>query len=184
MIFCDRWRSSPRRSGFCYIRAKTAVGDQKLVARSTHAPIPAERGRSPERVLVIFPGALGDLICLLPALRAVGRRYRACSVELMARAELAEFAVGRMGLARGHSIDRREVSALFSPAADAAAAAAEFSVPFPRFIRFSGSTTPARARSCRWPVPVRCSSIHSGPRLEVILRPRTWKLWRRAPQLI
>ncbi|HEV3112237.1 MAG TPA: glycosyltransferase family 9 protein [Candidatus Binataceae bacterium] len=88
--------------------------------------------------MVIFPGALGDLICLLPALRAVGRRYRACSVELMARAELAEFAVGRMGLARGHSIDRREVSALFSPAADAAAAAAEFFGAFSSIHSFFG----------------------------------------------
>lgn len=32
----------------------------------------------------------------------------------MARAELARFAVGRMGVARGHSIDRRELSHLFA----------------------------------------------------------------------
>ena len=87
---------------------------------------------------MIFPGALGDLICLLPALRAVGRRYRGCSVELMARAELADFAVGRMGVARGHSIDRREVSALFSPAADAPNQAAEFFGAFAAIHSFFG----------------------------------------------
>jgi ADP-heptose:LPS heptosyltransferase len=79
-----------------------------------------------DRVLIIFPGALGDLICLLPALRALGRRCRGCSLELMAQAGLADFAVGRMGVSRGHSIDRREVSLLFSPAADAAMHAEEF----------------------------------------------------------
>ncbi len=77
------------------------------------------------RVLVIFPGALGDLICLAPALRALARRHRGCSIELMAREELARFSVGRMGIERGHSIDRREVSALFqSPEAGAAIAEA------------------------------------------------------------
>ena len=65
------------------------------------------------RVLVIFPGALGDLICVVPALRAIGHTNPGCAIELMARAELARFARGRMGVARGYSIDRREVSELF-----------------------------------------------------------------------
>jgi heptosyltransferase-3 len=70
------------------------------------------------RVLVIFPGALGDLICLRPALRAIALMNRShardCTLELMARGELARFAVGRMGVARGYSIDRREVADLFN----------------------------------------------------------------------
>jgi len=103
------------------------------------APMP---NTTPSRVLVIFPGALGDLICLLPALRALVRRYRDCSVELMARAELAEFAVGRMGIARGHSIDRREVSLLFNPAEDAAAQAADFFGAFAAIHSFFGSDQP------------------------------------------
>jgi ADP-heptose:LPS heptosyltransferase len=65
------------------------------------------------RVLVIFPGALGDLICFMPVLRALALRHHGTSIELMARAELARFAIGRMGVAAGHSIDRREVSCLF-----------------------------------------------------------------------
>ncbi len=64
-------------------------------------------------MLVIFPGALGDLICLAPTLDALARRHRGAELELMAREELARFAVGRMGVARAHSIDRREVSQLF-----------------------------------------------------------------------
>jgi ADP-heptose:LPS heptosyltransferase len=97
-----------------------------------------ETSTNRSRVLVICPGALGDLICLRPALRVLARRYRGCSLELMARAELADFAVGRMGIARGHSIDRREVSLLFSPADDAAVQASEFFSAFSAIHSFFG----------------------------------------------
>lgn len=95
-----------------------------------------------DRVLVIFPGALGDLICLFPALRILSRRYRGCDLELMARAELTDFAVGRMGVVRGHSIDRREVSLLFSPADDGAVQAREFFGAFSRIHSFFGYDDP------------------------------------------
>jgi heptosyltransferase III len=64
-------------------------------------------------ILVIFPGAMGDLICLVPTLRAIARRHPGVPLELMARAELARFATGRLGITHGHSIDRREVAQLF-----------------------------------------------------------------------
>jgi ADP-heptose:LPS heptosyltransferase len=54
-------------------------------------------------ILVIFPGALGDLICLIPALRAIALRHREAPLELMARAELVRFATGRLGLEVGRS---------------------------------------------------------------------------------
>ncbi len=90
---------------------------------------------------MIFPGALGDLICAVPAIRAIARRHPKAAVELMARAELVRFATGRLGFprdqptaaarvseggsqadsasagcghSRGHSIDRREVAQLFA----------------------------------------------------------------------
>jgi len=69
---------------------------------------------SNRRVLVMFPGALGDLLCLVPTIRAIARRNPGATLELMARGELARFAVGRLGFARGHSIDRREVGDLFA----------------------------------------------------------------------
>ena len=67
----------------------------------------------PSRILIIFPGALGDLICLAPTIAAIAHRHRDADLELMARMVLAEFAVGRLGIARAHSIDRREVALLF-----------------------------------------------------------------------
>src|SRR6266849_10085366 len=69
---------------------------------------------SAKRVLVIFPGALGDFVCVIPAIEALAMRHRGCAIELMARTELARLAVGRTAVARGHSIDARHVSALFS----------------------------------------------------------------------
>jgi heptosyltransferase III len=88
------------------------------------------------RLLVIFPGALGDLICLGPALRAIGRRHHDATLELMARPELARFAVGRMSIEAGHSIDRREVSSLFRNEAEADPAAHAFFGQFGRIYSF------------------------------------------------
>ena len=69
--------------------------------------------------MIVFPGALGDLICLLPTISAIARRHAPADIELMARDELARFAVGRLGITRGHSIDRREMTHLFrEPASD------------------------------------------------------------------
>ena len=66
------------------------------------------------RVLVIFPGALGDLMCLMPALAAISRRHSGAAVELMARFELGRLVAGRSVVARAHSIDAREVGGLFA----------------------------------------------------------------------
>ena len=73
-----------------------------------------KRGRAIRRVLVIFPGALGDLMCLMPALVAISRRHPGASIELMARFELARLVAGRTAVARAHSIDAREVGELFT----------------------------------------------------------------------
>jgi heptosyltransferase-3 len=70
--------------------------------------------RAVRRVLVIFPGALGDLMCLMPSLAAIARSHAGASIELMARMELARLAAGRTVVTRAHSIDAREVGALFT----------------------------------------------------------------------
>ena len=87
-------------------------------------------------VLVIFPGALGDLICLIPALRAIARRNPDATLELMARGELARFAIGHLGFAHGHSIDRREVSQLFVPGGGETAEARAFFGAFEHIYSF------------------------------------------------
>jgi heptosyltransferase III len=89
------------------------------------------------RVLVIFPGALGDLMCLMPALGAISRRHPGASVELMARLELARLVAGRSVVVRGHSVDAREVSDLFAD--DAAGGARRFFGDFDRVYSFFAS---------------------------------------------
>lgn len=93
--------------------------------------------RSIRRVLVIFPGALGDLMCLMPALGAISRHHPGASVELMARWELARLAAGRTVVARGHSIDAREVGALFAD--DTSGNARRFFADFDRIYSFFAS---------------------------------------------
>ena len=110
---------------------------------------------APERILVIFPGALGDLICFLPALSALARRHGNATIELMTRGELARFAEGRLGVAQGHEIDRPEVSLLFSEADDAATQASSFFGGFTRIYSFFAADNPVvrrvLARACNGP---------------------------------
>ncbi len=89
-----------------------------------------------KRVLVIFPGALGDLMCLRPALGAISRRHPGASVELMARFELARLVAGRSVVARAHSIDAREVGELFS---ESSGGARRFFGEFDRIYSFFAS---------------------------------------------
>jgi heptosyltransferase III len=94
---------------------------------------------SAQRVLVIFPGALGDFVCVLPAIDALAKRHRGCSIELMARAELARLAVGRTAVARGLSIDAPHVSALFSESDRASLEAREFFAGYEHIYSFFAS---------------------------------------------
>ncbi len=91
------------------------------------------------RGLIIFPGALGDLICLLPSIRALAGRYPNIKFELMARAELAHFAERRMMIVAGHSIDRREIAGLFSEEGSGSNLACEFFHQFERIDCFFAS---------------------------------------------
>lgn len=96
----------------------------------------AADGTGKSRTLIIFPGALGDLICFIPALRAISERHPDTALELMARFELARFAVGRTPIVRAHSIDRAEVAQLFAVTAEHASAARPFFNGFERIYSF------------------------------------------------
>ncbi len=98
-------------------------------------------------MLVIFPGALGDLMCLMPVLDTIARRHAGASIELMARFELARLAAGRTVVARAHSIDARELGALFSDETPIDPGARRFFADFDRIYSFFASDDPRfRAR--------------------------------------
>jgi ADP-heptose:LPS heptosyltransferase len=87
-------------------------------------------------VLVLAPGALGDLMCLMPALEAISRRHPGASIELMSRFELARLAAGRTVVAHAHSIDARELVALFSDETPVDPGARRFFADFDRIYSF------------------------------------------------
>jgi heptosyltransferase-3 len=91
------------------------------------------------RVLVIFPGALGDFVCAMPAIEAIAGWHRGASIELMARAEVARLAVGRSSVARGYSIDAAHVSRLFSESRGVDLEAREFFGSYQRIYSFFAS---------------------------------------------
>ena len=65
-----------------------------------------------KKILVLFPGALGDFICFLPALDALARDRE---VDLLARSEYADLVPPRI---RTRSLERYEISRLFVAGAD------------------------------------------------------------------
>jgi heptosyltransferase III len=99
------------------------------------------------RVLIIFPGALGDLICAGPAIRALGRMNPGATIELMARGEPAYFAAGRISVAAGHSIDRREISAMFRENGASDPAARQFFGQFDKIFSFFAFDDPTYRRN-------------------------------------
>jgi heptosyltransferase-3 len=120
--------------------AEPTVGSAFNLSVRLFPMLPHESTAHPiRRVLVIFPGALGDLMCLMPALAAISRRHSGASVELMARIELARLAAGRTVIARGHSIDAREVGALFTDEPPANSNARRFFADFERIYSFFAS---------------------------------------------
>lgn len=101
-----------------------------------------DRGSTAPRLLIIFPGALGDLICAAPAMRWLMARTPGVAAELMARAELARFAIGRLGVVHGHSLDRREVGHLFAATERISPAAHAFFGGFAEVHTFFASADP------------------------------------------
>ncbi len=69
---------------------------------------PQEAAKSAQpRICVLFPGALGDFVCLLPALQSLTRE---AEVDLFARADFADLVPARVAV---RSLERPEIRMLF-----------------------------------------------------------------------
>jgi ADP-heptose:LPS heptosyltransferase len=84
-------------------------------------------------VFVLFPGALGDFICLLPALQLLARQYR---VHLFARAEFSDLAPETVWV---RSLERYEISRLFAPGAAAEDRVRRFFAAYAHFYSWMAS---------------------------------------------
>jgi len=77
----------------------------KSMKQINHDPSEAVRSR----ICVLFPGALGDFVCFLPALQAL---VRDADVDLFARSEFADIVPGGVAV---RSLEGNEISRLFAP---------------------------------------------------------------------
>jgi ADP-heptose:LPS heptosyltransferase len=103
------------------------------------------RGESSSRVLVVFPGALGDIICLVPTLRELARRHGALP-SLFCKGDLVPLIVAA-GVAIAEPIERREASWLFS--SQPPREAADFFRAFSSIESFTGAGVPEVERNLR-----------------------------------
>ena len=69
------------------------------------------------QVLVIRPGALGDVILTLPALQALQEAWPDAVTEMMGRPAVLEWLLGRSVVQRVQSFDRSELATLFAEGA-------------------------------------------------------------------
>lgn len=154
---------------------------------------PGESGAGAGRTLVIFPGALGDAVCLEPAVAALALHG---PVTVCARGAAAEVAALFPSRPSVDSIDRREVAALFRPRGSPSPELDAWLARFSKVVSFTGAGVAAveerlrRHRDARaFPFPSRDGAVHASdaflaavlgrpsararpPRLEVALAAR------------
>jgi ADP-heptose:LPS heptosyltransferase len=94
-----------------------------------------------ERILVLFPGALGDFICFLSALERL-----ACdkTVDLLARSEFADLVAPTIAT---RSLERYEISRLFIPGSETDSRLKSFFEPYEFIYSWMGSGQPVFVRN-------------------------------------
>jgi ADP-heptose:LPS heptosyltransferase len=109
------------------------------------------RDRLSEKILVLFPGALGDFICFLPALEALAGQ---AEVDLLARTEY-EALVPKNVVTR--SLERCEISRLFAAGAERDERLKRFFASYASVYSWMGSGQPEFAGRLRTLCPGRLS---------------------------
>ncbi|MBM4261252.1 MAG: glycosyltransferase family 9 protein [Deltaproteobacteria bacterium] len=99
-------------------------------------PLKAHSLETPQRVCVLFPGALGDFICLLPALHHLARQ---APLDVFARHAYADLVREEI---RVYSIERPEIARLFVDGAAAEDRVGDFFACYRRVYSWTGSGQP------------------------------------------
>jgi ADP-heptose:LPS heptosyltransferase len=119
--------------------------------------------RPKQKTLVIFPGALGDFVCFLPALQKLVCCHQ---VEVLARSEYAGL-VARIPL---RSIERHEVARLFSAAAEDDERLRAFFSHYDSIYSWMGSREPTFIKSLRrvFKGDLRCFPFYPQARIHAV----------------
>ena len=91
------------------------------------------------RIAVLFPGALGDFVCLIPALHALAENAQ---LEVFANSEFADIAPRDV---RVGSLERYEINRLFVPGGALERRVRDFFSPYQRVYSWMGSGQPVFA---------------------------------------
>jgi ADP-heptose:LPS heptosyltransferase len=89
------------------------------------------------RILVIRPGALGDVVLTLPALEALQAGFAGAAIEVMANPGVLQLLLGRSVVSVVSSFDRVDLAALFQPAADPAESLQHYLAPFDLILSYA-----------------------------------------------
>lgn len=103
------------------------------------------------RILVIRPGALGDVLLTLPALQALQSTFRGAEVHLMGDLGVIDWLPGRSVVAAVSSFDRADLAALFQLDAVPAEALQRFLASFELILSYAAPPQHVFSRSlARW----------------------------------
>ncbi len=91
------------------------------------------------RIAVLFPGALGDFICLLPALQLLGADAQ---IDIFAKTEFGDIVSRNLQV---HSLERHEISRLFVAGGASEPRVRDFFSPYERIYSWMASSQPVFA---------------------------------------
>jgi len=109
--------------------------------------------------LVFFPGSLGDLLCLLPALEAITEAENGASIEIVARTELLAVLRRLPFVQRAVSLEQGVFSRLFSPSASECEEISALFSPISRIFSWFGHANPEVRTNLNHIVPGRAQSF-------------------------
>jgi ADP-heptose:LPS heptosyltransferase len=99
------------------------------------------------RILVIRPGALGDVLLTLPTLQTLSAAFPQASIELMGNLAVVQWLPGRSVVQAVASFDRADLAALFQPEAKPAASLQEYLGSFDLILSYATAPEHVFARN-------------------------------------